>query len=374
MTLRQIKIFIRYTAATALLPLILIACRSASNEDGAPTEVADYTDLAWEWADSVVTAMSEPELAGQVIMPAIYATADSTNLQLLRHYTDSLHLGGILLLKGDTASTRIISASLRNNSSTLPLLAIDAEWGLGMRLADAPSYTPFGNLPDSISDMQLYDYGYEIGRQAPRLGINVVFAPVMDVISGVHSAIGFRSLGADPQRVANLGTAFARGLEDGNVISVAKHFPGLGASDIDSHKAQPKIDRDINLLNSIDLYPFAKYIEQDLSGIMISHAYYPALDSIERSACVSPSVQTDLLRQRMGFEGLIFTDALNMRGLGSVSQPTVQALLAGANIVVAPDDTDRAISEILTALQNGTLPLQILRERVRRILFYKYSL
>ncbi len=362
-------------AATALfMASLLAACGSKSTAPQPAPEKADYTVMAQKWADSVANTLSDQELIGQLVMPAMYADADSAAIKKLKYYIDSLHLGGILLLKGDTADAAQIARVMRTSSRVKPFIAIDAEWGLGMRFSQMPSYTPFGRLPDSISDVSLYDYGFEIGRQAPRLGINVVFAPVLDVVSGSHSVIGFRSLGKDPERVADLGTSFARGLEDGGVISVAKHFPGLGSAGVDSHRTQPVIRRTRAEIDSLDLYPFRRYIQMQLSGIMVGHVAMPALDTVVRSAAVSPMVIDGLLRKEMGFQGIVFTDAFNMRGLGTVDKPIQQAILAGADVIVAPENTDAAIKELHEALTKGILTREILLDRVKRILFFKYPL
>ena len=157
------------------------------------------------------------------------------------------------------------------------------------------------------------------------------------------------------------------------MISVAKHFPGLGATLLDSHKGMPVSEATRAQLDTLDLLPFRRFAEAGLSGIMVGHVAMTALDSTRRSAAVSPVVITDLLRREFGFEGLIFTDAMNMKGLGPQTQPAVKAILAGADILVAPDDTRSTIAEILNAMNEGTLPRATVRNRVRKILFYKYS-
>lgn len=357
-----------------LAVFLCVACSSDKATRKTRPVVSDYTCDALQWADSVVSLLSDEELAGQMVMPALYAAADTANISRLIYYADSLHLGGVMLLRGDTASARNISTTLRTRSRVIPFVAIDAEWGLGMRLSDSPSYTPFGRLPAATGDVEMYDYGFEIGRQAPRLGINVVFAPVLDVAPSPSSAIGFRSLGGDAARVADLGTAFARGVEDGNVLSVAKHFPGLGGTSTDSHRRRPTVNTSRAALDTTDLLPFRRYIDMGLSGIMVGHVSMPALDSIARSAAVSPTVMQRLLREEMKFQGLIFTDAFNMRGLGRIMKPELAAIKAGANIVVAPPDTYRAVKDILDAIRSGALPRSVARERVARILFFKYRL
>lgn len=360
------------TAIVVMAALWLCGCSTRPTVQLGVSEKADYTTQAKAWSDSVAAVLTDEELAGQMLMPALYSSSDSATLRRLGEYVDSLHIGGVMLLKGDTASVLAITAQLRRLSTTPPLVAIDAEWGLGMRLKDAPSYTPFSRLPDSISDVRLYDYGYSVGRQARHLGLNVIFGPVLDVVSVPGSAMDFRSLGSDPQRVADLGIAYARGLEDATVISVAKHFPGLGGTRLDTHRTMPVSTSSRQRIDSLDLPPFRRYASSGLSGIMVGHISMPALDTVRRSAAISPMVINSLLRGEIGFSGLVFTDAMNMRGLGKVEYPALQAILSGADILVAPPDTYAAAAEITNAIKTGLLPRDVVRERVSRILFFKY--
>jgi len=352
---------------------IMAACSGSNSTPHHIPEIRDFTSDATAWADSVAATMSDREMAAQVLMPAIYS--DSASIARLRLYTDSIRPGGIILLKGDASSARHIARTLTAKSRHGILIGIDAEWGLAMRIAGAPEFPRNGRISPHATEQDMYDYGYELAREARLIGINTIFAPVLDVAPESGEGImGTRSFGPDPARVASLGVSFARGLEDGNIISVAKHFPGHGSASTDSHRSRPVILRSRALLDSTDLLPYRKYIEAGLSGIMIGHLTFPAIDSVKRSAVVSPPVITGLLRNEMKFPGLIFTDALNMRGLGDVAHPVRDAILAGADIILAPTDTRKAIEEILAALADGSLPRNTLRERCRRILFTKYRL
>ncbi len=360
----------------AVIMVCFLSCRREESRNGESAPQAgecDYTSQALAWADSVVETMSPREMAAQMVMPALYARTEAADKELWHLYSDSLRVGGVMLLKGDAVSARALIDSLQEWSKVKMLIAIDAEWGLSMRFDDAPDFPVNGNLPAEVSDQALYDYGFELARESRMIGINIVLGPVLDV-AAPNSSIGKRSYGDDARRVATLGLAYARGLEDGNVLSVAKHFPGLGSAMGDSHRVQPHIVKDRAALDSVDLYPFRKYVEMGLSGVMVGHLAVTALDTVIRSAAVSPMIIEKLLRREYGFEGLIFTDALNMKGLGSVERPTVSALLAGADIVLAPTDTRTAVAEITDAIINGELTLRSVKERCRRILFYKYKL
>lgn len=356
-----------------LLVCVLTSCGARNDRHPPVPPTADYTSTALQWADSLTATLSPRQLAAQMVMPAMYARYDEQSMQLVKLYADSLQVGGVMMLKGDVRSVCSLVDTLTALSHIAPLIAIDAEWGLAMRLPEAPDYPLNGNLSDSVADQLLYDYGYEVAREARILGINVVLGPVLDVAEP-GSVIGKRSYGTDPARVAALGVAYARGLESGNVMSVAKHFPGLGSAGVDSHRTQPVINRSAAMLDSTDLLPFRLYVQQGLSGVMVGHLAVPALDTVMRSAAVSPMIINGLLRHRLGFRGLVFTDALNMGGLGRVTHPAVSAILAGADIVLAPENTPRTVAEITEAIIDGRIPQAVAIDAVRRILFYKYCL
>lgn len=343
----------------------------------APGPVADLTHEAEAYADSVVRTLSLRERAGMIFMPAVFARDDADNLRLIQHYTDSLHVGGIVLLKGTLPAVAEISERLREceaQGRVRPFLAVDAENGLRMRFPDAPEF-PWSRELGRINDGRLlYEFGVEIARECRVVGIDMVLGPVMDVVPGdaEHGLMRRRSLGGDPARVAELAMAYARGLEDGSVISVAKHFPGHGSANADSHKALGEIRSSREYIDSVDLYPFRRYAEEGLTGVMVGHLSVIALDSLRRPAVVSPRVMGDVLRGELGFHGLIITDALNMEGALGVKG--WEAVAAGADMVIAPTDTRGEIEAMLRALDDGRLSVDVLDDRCRRQLFYKFLL
>ena len=349
---------------------------------------ADLTAGALAAADSILRSMSLEERVGQCFMPAILSSGDEAVMARLRHYVDTLHVGGIVLLKGDLAGAASMSA--RAAEARIPLFtAIDAEWGLGMRLSDAPDFPRNGRISPEADERLLFDYGREVARECRRVGINMVLGPVIDVVENPRGVIGNRSFGSDPVRVADLGVAYARGLESGGVFSVAKHFPGHGSPAGDSHRQLPVIGRSLHQLDSIDLYPFRAYIESGLSGVMVGHLAVPAIDPDALPAAVSPVVIRQLLRKELGFNGLVLTDALNMGGADGHN--AVDALRAGADIVIGPAGTADEISAVISAVTaagsagSGThtdmkpgewsrLTETDIDDRCRRILFYKFLL
>jgi len=334
---------------------------------------ADYAAEEASWVDSVLTGLTLEERVGQLFMPSAYARTGPENMRRLREYVADCHVGGVLFLKGDARSLRCIVDTLQRMAAVPMFMAMDAEWGLAMRLQDAPRFPMQGDLDNCINDQLMYDYGREVAREARLVGLNMLMGPVMDVLTDpANRVIGKRSIGADPHRVAALATAYARGMEDGSVMSVAKHFPGHGGITGDSHYMLPVNFAPFATLDSVDLLPFRHYISQHLSGIMVGHLYMPALDSVRRSASLSDHIIKELLVHRLGFRGLVVTDAVNMKGAVAESPVGLSALLAGADIVLSPQNTAAEIDSVLAALRDGRMTLQELNGKCRKILTYKY--
>ncbi len=332
----------------------------------------DITDDARIWADSIMTLMTIEEMAGQLVMPAVYSDVSPASMRLVREYATDGHVGGVVLLKGTVDAARTIADTLRSILKVPPFIAIDAEWGLAMRLAGTPEFPRNGRLSASADEATMFDYGYEVARECREIGINMVLGPVLDVLPNGQrsSGIGSRSFGRDSGRTANLGVAYAKGVESGGVISVAKHFPGHGSADADSHKRLPIVAKTREELEATDLLPFREYVGNGMSAIMTGHLYVPALDEEEIPVTVSEKIMKDFVRDEMGFKGLLVTDAINMAGAGGCS--AAEAIMAGADIVLAPSNTEAELINIADEARSGRLPIATLRDRVRRVLFYKY--
>lgn len=332
-------------------------------------EKSDFTGRVNAMADSVLMLLSTEEKAAQTIIPAIFASSDAYTLRLIQEYGNKGY-GGVVLLKGDTASAHKISDVLGDSGKVPPFMAIDAEWGLAMRLADARRYPANSELGD-VGESEMFEYGRTLAGECKALGINMVLGPVVDVAKR-ESYIGRRSYGTDRQRVTDMGISYALGLMSGGVISVAKHFPGHGSVRGDSHRGKPIIEKSLHELDSVDLYPFKKYIETGLPAIMVGHLALPAIDSAMRPASLSKEVITGLLKEELGFRGLILTDALNMGGAEGLGAD--DALTAGADIILAPMDSKKALDEITAAIESGKLKGEDIDAKVRKILTWKYTL
>lgn len=337
-------------------------------------ETADLTAEAEAYADSMLRTMTLAEQIGQLFMPAVYSSTEGYTVAKVHEYASELRVGGIILLKGDVYGAACIADTFRQLAKVPALVAIDAENGLRMRLEDAPEY-PWNRELGNVSDDQLmYDFGRELARECRAVGINMVLGPVIDVVPGTGSKgiMRKRSFGSDPHKVADLAVAYARGVEEGNVMTVSKHFPGHGSANADSHKRLGVIHSAAAALDSIDLYPFRRYVEEGLSGVMVGHLAAASLDTVMRPAVVSPKLMKGLLRWEMGFRGLVLTDAINMEGAMGVK--AWQAIDAGADLVLAPTDTKAEIRDAMQAVAEKRLKRSVIADRCRRILFFKYLL
>lgn len=348
----------------------------ASEEQTA--EVADLTREAMEWADSVTAMMSLEEQLAQMVMPAIYSSTDPATMERLKWYAEDLKVGGILLLKGDAGSAAAIADTLEAIRDRLPysagtFLAVDAETGLGMRFSDAPLFPWQSDIDREVDDQTFFDYGQEVGREARIIGINMILGPVVDVDREERMKGGVmrkRSLGSDQLRVAEVSLAYARGLESQGVASVLKHFPGHGPTATDTHKGLATITTPKEELYAIDLLPFRTATRNGLSCIMVGHIWVQSLDSIRRPASFSPRVINGILREEMGFQGLVLVDAV---GMGAARGYTgAEAIMAGADIIIAPSDTERELSLLQQAVIDGLLTEEQVEKACRRILFSKY--
>ncbi|MBP3298316.1 MAG: beta-hexosaminidase [Muribaculaceae bacterium] len=363
-----------------LPPLLLLAACSRPSAPGADSAasapappVADITSEARAWADSVTDAMTLEEQVGQLFMPASFTRTDKATMRLMTKYVADDKVGGMVFLKGDTLSMRLIADSLQKISRIPMFLAVDAEWGLGMRLAGATVY-PKNWLLTDVDEQWMYTYGHSVASECAAVGLNMVLGPVLDVAPGPGTVMFRRSLGSDPEYVARMGVAYARGVEDAGLIPVAKHFPGHGFTRTDSHDLLPLIRRTAAEMDSIDLLPFRRYIDLGFPAIMAGHIAVPALSGDSVPAVLSPKVISVLLRDRLRFHGLLITDALNMKALdgGMADSRAVATLRAGADMLIAPVDTRRSEAEVIEAVRTGKLPQKTIQDRCRRILFYKY--
>ncbi|MCM1484160.1 MAG: serine hydrolase [Muribaculaceae bacterium] len=323
-----------------------------------------------------MSVLSPGQRVAQLFVPRVDVTDNAADRAKLRSLIEKYHLGGILLGKG-TIRDYSAMINLAQEVTRVPMLiTLDGEWGLAMRVTDAPRF-PYNMGLGAISDPQLlYDYGKEVGRECRAIGIQVDFAPVLDVNSNPDNpVIGYRSFGEDAEHVAELGVAFARGMESEGIMSVAKHFPGHGDTSTDSHKTLSKVTHSRKELDQTDLLPFRKYIEAGLSGVMVGHLDVPALDGSGTPASMSAKITSNLLKKQMHFRGLVFTDGLSMKGAVLKGRNNcVAALQAGADVLLGSADLSADIEAVNKAVKSGDISQSLIDERCHKLLYYKYLL
>ncbi len=299
-----------------------------------------------KWVDARYEAMSLDEKLGQLFMVMIASDQNAGDINQVESLIKEQHIGGVIFSTGGP----VRQAKLTNRfqaASKLPLLiGMDAEWGLSMRLDSTYSF-PWNMTLGAITDNTIVqDVGRRIGEHAKRLGVHINFAPDIDINTNPNNPIiGNRSFGEDRENVSNKGIAFMKGMESAGVLSSGKHFPGHGDTETDSHHALPMINFERARLDSVELYPFNGLIENGLSSVMVGHLEVPALE-IKKGlpSSLSEQIISGLLKEEMGFQGLVFTDALNMKGVtdhGKNGDAELAAFIAGNDILLMPLDVSK---------------------------------
>ncbi len=329
-----------------------------------------------EWVDSVFHSLNTEERIAQLMVVRTNQPGKDYFPEIEKYIKD-YNIGGVCFFRNHPYHQAATTNHWQSMAKTPLLVSIDAEWGLGMRL-DSTTVFPFQMTLGAIQDNDLiYNMGSMIAEECKRIGVHMNFAPVVDINSNpANPVIGMRSFGQDRENVTSKGLAYMQGLQENNVIATAKHFPGHGDTDTDSHKTLPIISLSEERIDSIELYPFKGLIENELGGIMIAHLYVPAYEEREGVAStLSNNIVTGLLREQLGFEGLIVTDALDMKGVTKYHKPgdiELQALLAGNDILLLPADVPKAVKRISKAVKDGEIAMEVIDERCRKVLTYKY--
>ncbi|HIO71900.1 MAG TPA: serine hydrolase [Flavobacteriales bacterium] len=332
-----------------------------------------YLCCEHKWADSVLAALSPEQRIAQLFMVAAYSNRDQQHVGFITKLIEDYGIGGLIFFQGGPVREAKLTNLYQSISNVPLMIAMDAEWGLGMRL-DSTTKFPYQMALGAIQDNRLiYDMGAEIARQSKLMGIHVNFAPVVDVNNNRNNpVINYRSFGEDRENVAAKGISYMKGLQDNHVLANAKHFPGHGDTDTDSHLALPVISHPHNRLDSLELYPFKELVSQGLGSMMIAHLYVPAYEKKKNIAStLSKNIVTHLLRDSLGFDGLIFTDALNMRGVSKYFGPgevDVRALLAGNDVLLFAENVPLAIEKIKKAIKKGLITQEEIDGRCLNIL------
>lgn len=328
-----------------------------------------------QWVDSIFNSLSIDEKIGQLIMvPAYSGKGENHILQLIKLIKEN-KIGGAIAMQGGPMRHANMANRLQAASETPLLMAIDAEYGLSMRLDSCIRY-PYGfAIGATQNDSLIFKLGADLGKQCKRLGIHINFAPVADVNSDpLNPVIGFRSFGDDPVRVFQIAVPYALGLQSQQVLATLKHFPGHGDTQKDSHFSLPVISHNRARLDSVELFPFRKAIGFGIGGVMAGHLSVPALDSSGVAASVSKIMVKDLLIGRYGFEGLIVTDAMNMKGAKERqdgADECVKALIAGNDLLEFVVDPPKVIAAVKKAIANGQITVGEIGLKCKKVLMVK---
>ena len=339
-------------------------------------DVACRDERAAAWADSVMQRLTLKERVAQLFVYTIAPQQTKANLALLQRVVKRHKVGGLLFSGGLLENQAVLTNRAQQLADVPLLITFDGEWGLAMRLKGTPAF-PKNRVLGSIRDNRLiYEYGREVARQCRELGVHVNFAPVADVnINPDNPVINVRSFGEDPRQVADKVLAYASGLEAGGVLSASKHFPGHGDTNVDSHKALPVLRFSRQRLDSVELYPFRRAVEAGLGGIMVGHLQVPALEPEEGvPSSLSRHIVQGVLKDEMGFRGLVFTDALVMKGVAAQPDLCVRALQAGIDVLLSPPDMPQGIASVVEAVKKGTLSEAEIDGKCRKVLMFKYAL
>lgn len=329
------------------------------------------------WVDSVFASLSNDDKISQLIL--IRAFSNDTGIARTADLIMNYHVGSLCFFQGGPVRQASATNYYQSITKTPLLVTIDAEWGLGMRL-DSVNKLPYQLTLGALSDPSVVrEMGKAVGEQCRRIGVQVNFAPVVDINNNPNNpVIGYRSFGEDKNKVIQFGLAYMKGMQDVGIMACAKHFPGHGDVDVDSHLDLPVIHKSVDQLDSLELQPFEALFGAGVGSVMIAHLYIPAIDSaVNKATSLSKNNVTDLLRNKLGYNGLTFTDALEMKGVAKYwpgGEAAVQALIAGNDILCLPENVPDAIAAIKKAIDEKRIGWEDIDAKVRKILNAKYRL
>ena len=331
-----------------------------------------------KWVDSVFNSLTLEQQVGQLMN--LRANQPNKDFDTkIEEYIEKYNIGGVTFFRTDAEDLLLQANDWQAQAQTPMMIAIDGEWGLGMRINDGISYPYQMTLGAITNDSLISEMGRQIAEQCLRIGINVNFAPDIDVNNEPNNpVIGFRSFGEDPDNVARKGTAYALALQNNGVIPSMKHFPGHGNTATDSHHALPIIKNSLEEIEKIELYPFQYAIDKGVKGAMVGHLYFPALEPVvNQSSSLSKNIVTDLFRNKMNYDGIIFTDGLEMKGAYNGMDPDsvcLQAIMAGNDVLLLPINVEASMKIIIEAAKNNADVKNRVEESCKKVLRHKYQI
>lgn len=334
---------------------------------------------AHHWVDKTYKNLSQEEKLGQLFIVALYTNKGENEINNVRNIVVNEKVGGLILMQDDAAREINLVNEFQKKSKVPLMIGMDAEWGLYQRIAAAHKF-PWAMTLGAIQDKNLIrQMSAKIAEDCRRMGINWDFAPVVDVNTNPDNPIiGNRSFGSEVSNVISSASAYASGLQDNNILAAIKHFPGHGDTSTDSHLDLPVISHNLDRLNTIELAPFKALMKEGIGGVMVAHLYVPAFESGKGiPASVSKNIITGLLKEKLGYKGLIITDALNMNAVAGKYKPgelDALAFKAGNDIMLFSQGVAEGKRLIQKAIDNGEIPQSRIEESVKKILLTKYFL
>lgn len=335
--------------------------------------------IANNWVDKTYNSLSQDEKLGQLFIVALYTNKGNDFINNIRNIVTKDKIGGLILMQDDAGREINLVNEFQKKSKIPLMIGMDAEWGLYQRITTAHKF-PWAITLGAIQDKNLiYEMAQKIAEDCKRMGINWDFAPVIDVNTNPSNPIiGNRSFGSDVQNVINSALAYANGLQDANILGAVKHFPGHGDTDKDSHLDLPVVPHHLERLNSIELSPFKALMNKGIGGVMVAHLYVPSLEPQKGiPASISKNIITGILKEKLGYKGLIITDALNMGAVASkykAGELDALAFKAGNDIMLFSQDVATGKKLIQQAIDKGEISQNRVEESVKKILLTKYFL
>lgn len=358
--------------------LVVLCCRGGFAQQR--EAFIPFINSEHAWVDSVFQTLSDRDKVAQLFMVRAHSNLGQRYIDSVAGVVQREQLGGIVLFQGGPIRHARVINRYQELSKVPLLVAFDGEWGLGMRLADSTISFPYQMALGAVQNEALiYQMGREVARDFKRLGMNVNFAPVVDINNNPRNpVINYRSFGENKHNVTSKGLAYMRGMMDGGIVTSLKHFPGHGDTDVDSHYDLPQLNFTAGHLDSLEMYPFRELINAGASGVMVAHMNIPSLDNTPNlPSSLSKHIVTDILKNRFGFKGLAFTDAMDMKGVVKHFQngeADVRAIIAGNDLLELSQNSERAINMVLQAIKQGRLTQPDIDARVKKILATKYWL
>jgi beta-N-acetylhexosaminidase len=330
-----------------------------------------------KWATETLSKLTLEEKIGQFLMVSAYSNKGEKHLSEIENQVLSNKIGGIIFFQGEKDNLKSAIKRFQTKASVPLLIGMDAEWGTNMRLFDGQRF-PYAYTLGAADDVELSErIAAMIAMECRDMGIHINFAPVADVNSNPDNpVIGFRSFGENPKKVADHVKAFVKGMEGNGVMTSIKHFPGHGNTDKDSHLELPTVSQTLKTIEAIDFYPFQEGIRIGSSSVMVGHLNVPALDDSGTPSSLSKKIIQDILIKQMGFEGLVISDALNMKAVSDKygkTEVAVKAFEAGCDILLFPESIEETIKAIKSKVEKGAITKKEIDERCLKILRAKHK-